>query len=49
MRGNAGGGIATPSSFNPNLLEPWTGSGVLSLEIAVIPALAFVVVRRRDA
>ncbi len=49
MPGNAGGALATPVSFNPNLLEPWTGFGVFAAEVAVLLALAFVVVRRRDA
>lgn len=49
MPGNAGGGISTPVSFNPDLLAPWTGFGVFATEIAVLMLLAFVVVRRRDA
>lgn len=49
MPGNAGGAIATPVSFNPDLLDPWTGFGVFALEVGVLLALAFVVVRRRDA
>ncbi len=49
MPGNAGGALATPVSFNPNLLEPWAGFGVFTIEVAVLLALAFAVVRRRDA
>lgn len=49
MPGNAGSGIATPVSFNPNLLEPWTGFGVFALEIAVVLGVAWALVRRRDA
>jgi ABC-2 type transport system permease protein len=49
MPGNAGGVISTPTSFNPNLLEPWTGFGVFAAEVAVLLVLAFAVVRRRDA
>lgn len=49
MPGNAGGAISTPVSFNPDLLEPWTGFGVFALQIGVLLALALAVVRRRDA
>jgi ABC-2 type transport system permease protein len=49
MPGNAGGAVSTAVSFNPNLLEPWTGFGVFAAEIAVLLVLAFAVVRRRDA
>jgi ABC-2 type transport system permease protein len=49
MPGNAGSSIATPVSFNPNLLEPWAGFAVFGLETAVLLALAWVLVRRRDA
>lgn len=49
MPGNAGGAIATPVSFNPDLLAPWTGFAAFAAEIAVLLTLAFVVVRRRDA
>jgi ABC-2 type transport system permease protein len=49
MPGNAGSAISTPVSFNPDLLEPWTGFAVFALETAVLLAAAYVVVRRRDA
>jgi ABC-2 type transport system permease protein len=49
MPGNAGSGIATPVSFNPNLLDPWAGFAVFTGEIAVLLAVAYVAFRRRDA
>ncbi len=49
MPGNAGAGIATPVSFNPDVLDPWTGFAVFVAEIAVLLGLAWVMVRRRDA
>lgn len=49
MPGNAGSAVSTPVAFNPNLLEPWPGFGVFVVEIAVLLAAAYVVVRRRDA
>lgn len=49
MPGNAGSAIATPVSFNPDLLEPWTGFAVFVAEIAVLLSLTWVLVRRRDA
>jgi ABC-2 type transport system permease protein len=49
MPGNTGSPISTPVSFNPNLLEPWTGFAVFLAEIAVLLAAAYVVVKRRDA
>ena len=49
MPGNAGSAISTPVSFNPNLLDPWTGFAVFVAEIAALLAAAYVVVRRRDA
>jgi ABC-2 type transport system permease protein len=49
MPGNAGAVIATPVSFNPNLLGPWEGYGVFLIETAVLLGLAWVMVRRRDA
>jgi ABC-2 type transport system permease protein len=49
MPGNAGSAISTPVSFNPNLLEPWTGFAVFGLETAVLLVAAYVVVKRRDA
>ncbi|MEJ7634993.1 ABC transporter permease [Aeromicrobium sp.] len=49
MPGNAGGEIATPVSFNPDLMGPWSGFGVFALETAVLLGLAWVLLRRRDA
>ncbi len=49
MPGNAGARIATPESFNPMLLDPWTGFAVFAAEVAVVLAVAAVVFRRRDA
>lgn len=49
MPGNAGSVISTPVSFNPNLLDPWTGFAVFGLETAVLLVAAYVVVKRRDA
>ena len=49
MPGNAGSPISTPVSFNPNLLEPWTGFAVFGAETAVLLGLAWVLVHRRDA
>lgn len=49
MPGNAGAVIATPVSFNPNLLGPWEGYGVFLIETAVLLGLAWFLVRRRDA
>jgi ABC-2 type transport system permease protein len=49
MPGNAGAVVATPVSFNPNLLGPWEGYGVFLIETAVLLGLAWFMVRRRDA
>jgi ABC-2 type transport system permease protein len=49
MPGNAGAVIATPVSFNPNLLGPWEGYGVFLIETAILLGLAWALVRRRDA
>jgi ABC-2 type transport system permease protein len=49
MPGNAGGGVATPVSFNPDLLDAWTGFAVFAAEVAVLLGLAWLAVRRRDA
>lgn len=49
MPGNAGGGIATPVSFNPDLMGPWSGFGVFALETAALVALAWYLLRKRDA
>ena len=49
MPGNAGAGVATPVSFNPDLLEPWVGFAVFSGEVAAVLLVAYLVFRRRDA
>ena len=49
MPGNAGAGIATPVSFNPNLFDPWTGFAVFLAETAVLLLVALTLLRRRDA
>jgi ABC-2 type transport system permease protein len=49
LPGNAGSGVATPVSFNPNTLGPWTGFGVFAAETAAVLIVAYVVFRRRDA
>lgn len=49
LPGNAGSGVATPVSFNPQLLDPWTGFAVFSVEVAAVLLVGFLVFRRRDA
>jgi ABC-2 type transport system permease protein len=49
MPGNAGSAVATPVSFNPLLLSPWTGFAVFCGEVAAVLLVAYVVFRRRDA
>jgi ABC-2 type transport system permease protein len=49
MPGNAGSVLATPVSFNPNLLDPWPGFAVFMVQTAVLLAAAYVVLKRRDA
>ena len=49
MPGNAGSGVATPVSFNPDLLAPWAGFAVFSIEVAVVLLAGWAVLRRRDA
>ncbi|MGY1699999.1 ABC transporter permease [Geodermatophilus sp. SYSU D00766] len=49
MPGNAGSRIAAPETFNPLLLEPWTGFAVFAAEVAVLLAVAAVVFTHRDA
>lgn len=49
MPGNAGSVIATPVSFNPNLMDAWPGFAVFTAEIVALIAIAWVLVRRRDA
>lgn len=49
MPGNAGGGIAVPVPFNPELLSPWTGFAVFAAEVAGVLLAGYLVFRRRDA
>ena len=49
MPGNAGGGIAAPVSFNPNLLDPWVGFAVFAGEVAAVLLVGYLTFRRRDA
>jgi ABC-2 type transport system permease protein len=49
MPGNAGSGVATPVSFNPELLDPWVGFAVFTGEVAALLLVAWLVFRRRDA
>ena len=49
LPGNAGSPIATPMSFNPDLLDPWVGFGVFAAEVAALLMVAWLVFRRRDA
>ncbi|MET0764049.1 MAG: ABC transporter permease subunit [Blastococcus sp.] len=49
MPGNAGSGVATPVSFNPNLLDPWVGFAIFAGEVAVLLLVAYATFRRRDA
>jgi ABC-2 type transport system permease protein len=49
MPGNAGSGVATPVSFNPDLLDPWVGFGVFTGEVAALLLVAWLVFRQRDA
>ncbi|GAA3522549.1 ABC transporter permease [Aeromicrobium panaciterrae] len=49
MPGNAGGAIAAPVPFNPELLGAWAGLGVFAAETAALLALAWYLLRRRDA
>jgi ABC-2 type transport system permease protein len=49
MPGNAGSGVATPVSFNPNLLDPWVGFAVFCAEVAAVLLVGYLAFRRRDA
>ena len=49
MPGNAGSGVATPVSFNPELLDPWVGFAVFAGEVALVTVIAWATFRRRDA
>ena len=48
MPGNAGSVIATVTPFEGNMLEPWTGFAVFTLETAVLFGLAALALQRRD-
>jgi len=49
MPGNAGSAIATPVSFNPQLLDPLPGFAFFCAEVAAVLLVAYVAFRRRDA
>jgi ABC-2 type transport system permease protein len=49
MPGNAGGAVATPVAFNPDLLDPWVGFAVFCAEVAAVLLVGYRVFRRRDA
>jgi ABC-2 type transport system permease protein len=49
MPGNAGTVIATPVTFNPNLLDAWPSFAIFAAEIAVLMTAAAIALRRRDA
>lgn len=49
MPGNAGSVVATPVSFDPTALAPWTGFAVFAAEVAVVLAVGWWAFRRRDA
>lgn len=47
--GNAGHTLTTPVAFNPTLMDAWPGFAVLVAEVAVVVALGWLSVLRRDA
>ncbi|CAN5409139.1 ABC transporter permease [soil metagenome] len=49
MPGNAGGSIASPVPFNPDLLDAWVGFGIFVAETAALVTLALYLLRKRDA
>lgn len=49
MPGNAGGTIATPVSFDPAALGPWTGFGVFCAQTAALLGVGWWLALRRDA
>jgi ABC-2 type transport system permease protein len=49
MPGNAASALVSPVSFNPDALGAWSGFGVLLAEVAALCALAWWLLRRRDA
>jgi ABC-2 type transport system permease protein len=49
MPGNAGGALASPVPFNPDLLDPWPSFAIFAAETAAIVGVAWHLLRRRDA
>lgn len=49
MPGNAGGALASPVPFNPDLLDPWPSFAIFAAETAAILGVAWHLLRRRDA
>jgi ABC-2 type transport system permease protein len=49
MPGNAGGALASPVPFNPNLLDAWPSFGVFAAETAALLGFAWFLLRKRDA
>ena len=47
--GNSTQALTSVVPFNPNLMAPWTGFGVLMAQVVVLIAVGAYVVRRRDA
>jgi ABC-2 type transport system permease protein len=49
MPGNAGGALASPVPFNPNLLDAWPSFGVFAAETTALLGFAWFLLRKRDA
>jgi ABC-2 type transport system permease protein len=49
MPGNAGGALASPVPFNPDLWNAWPSFGIFVAETAALLGLAWFLLRRRDA
>lgn len=49
MPGNAASALVAPVSFNPDALGAWTGFGVMLAEVGALCALAWWLVKKRDA
>jgi ABC-2 type transport system permease protein len=49
LPGNSGSAVATPVSFNPELLAPWTGFAVFSAEVLAVLVVGWLAFQRRDA
>ncbi|MDT0276370.1 ABC transporter permease subunit [Blastococcus goldschmidtiae] len=49
MPGNAGSVVATPVSFNPEALAPWTGFAAFAAEALILLTIGWLVFQRRDA